>query len=755
MRKLLLFVVLLVLVPVSSWGDSRRVPSGGGVGTLGAIGDICDANEIIERNAGDTAWGCISTPSGVGADAITVDEAPTTDPNFSSVADVGFVVCTGAGAPDGRCLAENDVVVDILDGPSHKHTLFDLYSASGDFTSCTDVFSIPIPVALGGPGGDQTSGSADSYCDSQTAAPGFRDSSRTLAFTDSSWTWDFTNSAATSKRLTIRSFALDGASGSQDAFRVELDVEDLDVFTDSPDLNLTSAALKVSVTPSSVNFPYPNVIVTRNEEDVGVNASAYRHIVTKQTGVTTNALNMSHPNIVNALDIGENNLVTTCSDVFELAQTTGSADGIADRDGLTALCTDLFDDVGVPQTTGSPDTFCDSDGTTPVEYDENDTGTLPQSGCIGAYTDADGCPDTFCDGDGATAWPDRETFSAAGIESVFLGDSVDNADAQHTHDLTTTGGGTSIIASAGGLATRSFSGASFEQTGDVFDLTDAIARDQEVTDDIATHAAIASAHHTKTISASELSTGTIPAARVGAAHIDALTEIVLCAGEASPQGIQFAATTGAASCKDAVQTTIGAVNDGDILVGVAGTGDYRDVQMGGDATMDETGLVTLAVGAVDAGGYAAGSIDGDDIASGLANRSLTLTPGSPDVLDADEELYRDECNITFETAVATDDIMCGKATGGLTLIGLDCVATGSTTPSAHLVTVVECTSAGASCTSVGLTASVSALVTNVSDTDFTGGDSAVADGAWWGIETTSLTTAADFLHCQVEFTRDD
>ncbi len=40
-----------------------------------------------------------------------------------------------------------------------------------------------------------------------------------------------------------------------------------------------------------------------------------------------------------------------------------------------------------------------------------------------------------------------------------------------------------------------------------------------------------------------------------------------------------------------------------------------------------------------AGDYAAASIDGDDIASGIAGRSLTLTVGGPDVLDVDAELF--------------------------------------------------------------------------------------------------------------------
>ncbi|MCR4307117.1 MAG: hypothetical protein NUV80_00995 [Candidatus Berkelbacteria bacterium] len=72
---------------------------------------------------------------------------------------------------------------------------------------------------------------------------------------------------------------------------------------------------------------------------------------------------------------------------------------------------------------------------------------------------------------------------------------------------------------------------------------------------------------------------------------------------------------------------------------------------------------TLALGAnqltgtasIQAGAYAAASVDGDDIASGIAGRSLTLTAASPDTLDADVELYRDTKCYRIETPVATDD----------------------------------------------------------------------------------------------------
>ncbi len=93
-----------------------------------------------------------------------------------------------------------------------------------------------------------------------------------------------------------------------------------------------------------------------------------------------------------------------------------------------------------------------------------------------------------------------------------------------------------------------------------------------------------------------------------------------------------------------------------------------------------------------------------------------------------------------------------KANGGITLDELNCVATGATTPSGQVMTVVECTDSAASCIPSGLTAAVSALTTNVNDSTPT--DAAIDDGDWWGLEVTSLTTAADSLHCTVFYTRD-
>ena len=61
--------------------------------------------------------------------------------------------------------------------------------------------------------------------------------------------------------------------------------------------------------------------------------------------------------------------------------------------------------------------------------------------------------------------------------------------------------------------------------------------------------------------------------------------------------------------------------------------------------------------APEAGDYAAASIDGDDINSNLAGRSLTLTAAAPDTLDSDAELYTDSKCVYVENPVATDDLV--------------------------------------------------------------------------------------------------
>lgn len=68
------------------------------------------------------------------------------------------------------------------------------------------------------------------------------------------------------------------------------------------------------------------------------------------------------------------------------------------------------------------------------------------------------------------------------------------------------------------------------------------------------------------------------------------------------------------------------------------------------------GDIVLPAGSVDAGTYAAASIDGDDINSNIAGRSLTLASGSPDVMNADAELYTETQCIYIEDPTDADDL---------------------------------------------------------------------------------------------------
>jgi hypothetical protein len=107
---------------------------------------------------------------------------------------------------------------------------------------------------------------------------------------------------------------------------------------------------------------------------------------------------------------------------------------------------------------------------------------------------------------------------------------------------------------------------------------------------------------------------------------------------------------------------------------------------------------------------------------------------------------RTMCNVSIEDATATDDIMCGQAETDLQLQELRCVFTG--TPTAHIMRVYECNTAGASCAWVGdLTVTGGAAGEQVDNTT-----SAVIDaGNWWMIGTESLTAAADWVHCEVPY----
>ena len=105
----------------------------------------------------------------------------------------------------------------------------------------------------------------------------------------------------------------------------------------------------------------------------------------------------------------------------------------------------------------------------------------------------------------------------------------------------------------------------------------------------------------------------------------------------------------------------GIVSWGNITAGELANNSIIDADIDDDGNFTFTGTwnftggdIVLSTLSVDAGTYAAASIDGDDINSNIAGRSLTLNAASPDTLDADAELYTDEKGVYIENSALDD-----------------------------------------------------------------------------------------------------
>lgn len=105
---------------------------------------------------------------------------------------------------------------------------------------------------------------------------------------------------------------------------------------------------------------------------------------------------------------------------------------------------------------------------------------------------------------------------------------------------------------------------------------------------------------------------------------------------------------------DAVLTHNGLIDTSAELLTIVGDETGTGVLVFGTSPTFTTDI-TFPLLSIEAGAYGAATIDGDDIASSLAGRSLTLTAAAPDTLDADVELYTDLKTLWFETPTAADD----------------------------------------------------------------------------------------------------
>ncbi len=204
------------------------------------------------------------------------------------------------------------------------------------------------------------------------------------------------------------------------------------------------------------------------------------------------------------------------------------------------------------------------------------------------------------DCNGTTAWERVDDTTGAGGQAVVLdiGDDGGN-DSIDVGELATSGDTNSIfteptadkilidlskawpkadaLAANGGDCSAGSYPLGVDAAGAIESCTDATT---EIDSVVATHDAIAAAHHAATT--------------VGAGHIDATTEVVLCIG--SGKSVVEHDNAGAGTCKQAVQVTLsGSEEDGDSLVYNVANGDFRDVPMSGHVSRNAAGATTVTL----------------------------------------------------------------------------------------------------------------------------------------------------------------
>jgi len=191
---------------------------------------------------------------------------------------------------------------------------------------------------------------------------------------------------------------------------------------------------------------------------------------------------------------------------------------------------------------------------------------------------------------------------------------------------------------------------------------------------------------------------------------------------------------GLSDCTTETGTTQGCVDIDDNTLHVAG------VAVGGGGTHP-----------VEAGDYAAASIDGDDVNSNLAGRSLTLTAGSPDTLDADTELYTRRKNFSLEDPVAADDAIIQLRIGeDVTFTEIYCSTdTGTATISFDHRATTTPNTAGTSIMSANLACDTGGETT----TSFN--DATVAETRVINLDIASVASSPTVVRGHLKFTVDD
>ena len=285
----------------------------------------------------------------------------------------------------------------------------------------------------------------------------------------------------------------------------------------------------------------------------------------------------------------------------------------------------------------------------------------------------------------------------------------------------------------------------------------------EIDSIVATHDGDVAAHPTMTIDGPQLTTGTIPADRVGANYIDAVGEIASlgCTGS---QILKRNALNNAWECRDAVQTTIAGAQNGHMLLYDDVVPDWRNVPMTGDATLTKAGLLRLELTTVELltgisnegaattvlhGGAGTWSqIDmGDDTNLG-AGRSLSE---SGDDIIADAELYTNTFDIVIETIDSGKDFLFSKMTQPITITAVDCIIDPVDAADTASVNVKECDATGDNC----LTIDSALTCDNDGAVDAAITSPLIEVDKWLQIDSGSCTGTCSFTSVTITYTVDD
>lgn len=662
---------------------------------LTEIEDICAGNEILERNAGDTAWACISTPSGGGGewtdDGTIVYPTETTD-------DVVLGAATAVSGAKFSVDGDADQIQALVQAnATQTAALFVVESSAGaDY------------LRVDGDGTVNVGGA--------TATP-------TIILDDS-------DSASETSDATIAANATDAGAGT----------EDVDV-TISTQVNSTLTARITIDADGNTSIPSLDATgLTGTVPDASVDGSAERDEVCDTADLSSACL--INASVVGRSEIDETllSMQTHATDCTALTCDAGSDGELCfEQDANTFYVCDgsgtpawqLFDagahtteinDLSAAVTWANvPDANVDGSAEEDEINHDNLVGFVaaehvPQRSAADCTTETGGVTDEICldstagagtglwrcpspgDCNGTTAWErvDDTSGSGAPTDADYLVGTANGSLSAEIVVGTTPGG---ELGGTWGSPT----------------IDDSV-----------------------TVATWTLTTPTITLLQGAAPTPTAEGDIQwetdddhILVGD-GVDAVEFVPTEDVSG--DVTMTTAGAVSLADDVVAAAemADADHGAVSWsGGVATVEDLACTTC----VDISGET-------NLAAG---RSLTL---SGDSVEADAELYTDTKCMTIETPADADNFLFFRAEAAITVTGIDCLSNDGTSA---VITVQECDGNGGSC---GATeAAITCGTTNT--TEATSIDDAAVDaGDWMRVDVGTVTGSTQVAVCTT-FTWDD